>query len=639
MKKFHYIILTTFFLCFLSCTELDVTPLNVVQDKDLFTNPEGITSYMARIYSKMPIEDFKYSPTTGFNNANFYGHLSAITGEAISRDQTSISETFQYWGYAYTLIRECNYFEETLPKYASNFSEAQVKNWLGEARFIRATAYFSLAKRFGGVPLVDKVLAQDVKLEDIAANIDALQIPRASEAATWDFIGADLDYAFENLPETNQLGRATKYAAAGFKSRAMVYAACIAKYNTISLTSGGQQIVGIPATEASKYFQKSYEAALLLNGKFALYKNAWVAGNTKAQYENYVNMFFDASSKENILVKLYRVPEAVHGYDANNLPRQLAGASNVASETCPTLNLVELYDGLPKNADGTIAILDAQGKYKLYSKTMDLFANAEPRLRATIILPGDELKGESIDMRRGIYKGSTAGGISKLLPNGSTAVYPTNLIVSSGAIPQTAYTLPDGSKINPAGESGGFTNRNIGGTVSGFSVRKYINPNMPRANVSTTTCEQTWIELRYAEVLLNRAEAAYELFTMGMGANYQQDAFDIINSIRERAGATLLISVSELNLQVIRNERKKELAFENKTYWDLRRWRVYTLEQTSTLYRTLWPMYSAGDGKYFFDDRLDERNSRYTWDTRWYYNQIPQVTINKSPNLVQNPGY
>jgi hypothetical protein len=44
-------------------------------------------------------------------------------------------------------------------------------------------------------------------------------------------------------------------------------------------------------------------------------------------------------------------------------------------------------------------------------------------------------------------------------------------------------------------------------------------------------------------------------------------------------------------------------------------------------------------GKYFFDDRFDERNSRYTFDPRWYYEQIPASAIAKSTNLVQNPGY
>ena len=48
---------------------------------------------------------------------------------------------------------------------------------------------------------------------------------------------------------------------------------------------------------------------------------------------------------------------------------------------------------------------------------------------------------------------------------------------------------------------------------------------------------------------------------------------------------------------------------------------------------------SANASKYFFDARTDERNSRYTFDVRWYYEQIPNSEIQKSQNLIQNPGY
>jgi hypothetical protein len=51
------------------------------------------------------------------------------------------------------------------------------------------------------------------------------------------------------------------------------------------------------------------------------------------------------------------------------------------------------------------------------------------------------------------------------------------------------------------------------------------------------------------------------------------------------------------------------------------------------------PFYSSDAGKYFFDARFDERNVRFTFDTRWYYQQIPTGAITKSPNLVQNPGF
>ncbi|MEI6945696.1 RagB/SusD family nutrient uptake outer membrane protein [Paraflavisolibacter sp. H34] len=638
MKNCFYILLGLLILGLSACQKLDLPPLNVVQDKDVFSNTSGIDAYMARIYSQIPIEDFKYSHTTGFNNT-FFGPPSATTGEAISRDMGNTTETFGYWADAYKLIRECNYFMETLPAYAGNFSTAQVNNWLGEARFIRAATYFALAKRYGGVPIVDKVLTGAGKgISELAESIEELKVPRSPEAAVWDFIAADLDFAYANLPETASKSRASRYAAAGFKSRAMLYAGSIAKYNQIDLTVKGGRLCGIANDKAVAYFKASYDAAALLKGKFSLYKKNWAAGDKSAQYQNFVNLFLDASSPENIFVKQYKYPDAVHGYDAHNVPRQLWGPGGYSAETNPTLDFVEMFEGLPKNADGTLQTLDANGKYLLFSNPMELFANAEPRLRATVIFPNDVFKGENIEIRRGIYTGSSAAGISRLVPAGSTAAYPTANLVTSAGSAQTAYTLPNGSKMNPAGLSGVFTNYSgSAGNISGFSIRKYLSPDKPTAEVLPNRSEQTWIELRYAEVLLNSAEAAYELHQAGQGGTYLADALANINLIRERAGATQLANLASID--EIRRERRKELSFENKTWWDMRRWRISDKEQNSTIYKILMPFYVADAGKYIFDSRFDERNTRYTFDPRWYYHQIPAGVITKSPNLDQNPGY
>lgn len=639
MKKYTYIILSVF-LCWTSaCKKLDVAPLNIIQDKDVFTSTGGVQAYMSRIYSQLPIEDFRYSPQRGLNFFWIISPFPAVTGEALSRDQNGAMQENtglnpSTWNVCYRVIRDANYFMETMPKYASTYTPAQVNSWLGEARFIRAATYFALVKRYGGVPIVDKVLNYPDQ------SIAELKIPRSSEEKVYDFIAADLDYAYANLSETNQAGRANKYVAAGFKSRAMLYAGSIAKYNQITLVDGtGSRLCGIPLSKAVTYFKGAYDAALLLDGKYSLYKNAWAAGDKQAQYQNYVNLFFDTKSAENVFVRQYHYPESVHGYDAYNVPRQLMGANGYSSEVNPTLNYVELFDGIPKNSDGTIKTQTA-GKYDLYTNTMDMFANAEPRLRATVILPGDAFKNQSIEIRRGIYTGSSTGGISPLLPAGSTSNYPTTNIVQSSNASQTPYKLPDGTTMNPAGLSGIFTGDQTD-AISGFSVRKFLVPDKPTSEVLENRSDQTWIEMRYAEILLNRAEAAYELNALGSTEkNYLQDAFTAINQIRERAGANLLVGTTSLNsVDIVRNERRKELGFENKIWWDMRRWRTADKEQNSTIYRVLMPFFSANDKKYFFDARTDERNARYTFDVRWYYEQIPQGQIATSPNLIQNPGY
>ena len=158
-------------------------------------------------------------------------------------------------------------------------------------------------------------------------------------------------------------------------------------------------------------------------------------------------------------------------------------------------------------------------------------------------MPGDVFKNESIEIRRGIYTGSVAGGISPLLPPGSTSNYPTDNLVTSSTAVQTPYKLPDGTTMNPAGVSGIFTGDRTC-AISGFSVRKWLVPDKPTSDVLENHSDQTWIEMRYAEVMLNEAEAAYELYSAGQGANYLTDALSLVNQIRERAGTYPLTTIT-----------------------------------------------------------------------------------------------
>lgn len=650
MKK--YIIALALASCSLtSCLELDVPPMNIVQDKDVFTSESGVTSYMARLYSQLPVEDFRYSAARGFNHFWIIDPVPMITGEAIGRDWCGAhSEDFDYYsddnnptGNGYKLIRDINYFLETLPAYESYFETEQLNTWKGEALFARGFAYFALVKRYGGVPLVNSVLKYPEQ------SIDELRTPRSSEEAVYNQVYQDLIDAFSLLPEKAQRGRATRYAAAALNSRAMLFAGSIAKYNKNSnlVDKDGNRLCGIDAAKAKDFYQKSYDEAKKVEGHHSLYLKNWKEGDKEAQYQNYVSIFFDESSEENIFVKEYSYPNSVHGYDAYCVPRQAMGANGYATLVNPTLDFVEMFDGLPKDANGHLQNFDANGHYKMYDKTMDLFANAEPRLRANVILPGDEFKGENISIYRGLWtKTGAADGISHIIPDGATEKYENiaqckDYIVSSpNPDNQTVYTLPDGTKMNGAGLSGPFASDTGAGAMSGFSVRKWLNPDMPKSDVLENNSTQTWIEIRYAEVLLNRAEAAYELAELGAGNQYKDDAFACINQIRNRAGADLLTSSADLNdFSIIQTERRKELSFENKTWWDLKRWRQIEKEQQSSLWRILMPFYAVHAGKYFFDVRTDEDNHRFTFDTRWYYKNLPGGSIEKNPLLIQNPGY
>jgi hypothetical protein len=388
-----------------------------------------------------------------------------------------------------------------------------------------------------------------------------------------------------------------------------------------------------------------------------------------------VEMFFDISSPENIYIKEYKYPDLAHGYDAYNIPRQLMGGNGYSAGNCPTLDFVELFDGFAKNADGTIKVFDDNGKYLMFDKVTDIFANAEPRLRAYVILPGDNFKGEEIEIRRGIFTGDATNGIDPLRVVGGgapdyTVSGPANynqvaaynaegafagqksLFLSQNGTTHETVQLPDGTTMNAGGRSGPFTS-DFTSAMTGFAIRKWLNPNMPQSLVLEGRSEQPFILMRYAEILLNAAEAASELMMAGAvdpdGDSFQQIAYDAIREIRERAGADPLIGMSDImgqsGLEIIRKERRKELAFENKILWDIRRWRTqhadilngYT-QSDGAYYKGLYPFYSSKTGKYFFDAGLEEGRRRFRLSEQEYYFAIPGEEVSKSPVIDQQPG-
>lgn len=633
-----------------ACTDLDIAPINLLSENDIYGSNEGVMSNIARIYSRLPIEDFKYYYPSGFNSsATQYKQMCCLTGEAVGRDtQGADSEGFSYWDEGYSQIRDINMLLEKVPEYASTMRESDVTTYLAEAHFARAYTYFALVKRYGGVPLVDAIV-------DYPASVDmeGTHFYRSSEEAIWDFIASDLDDAIQNLPETSPAkGRVNKYVAAAFKSRAMLYAASIAKYNTVTDVQDQDgksvRICGVPSTRANDYFKAAYDAAKLVisSNKYSLYKGQWKANDPTAQYNNFKNMFLSETS-ENIFVKYYDATNASHDYDQSVQPNQTKSGGN-DSEVNPSMDFIELFDGIAKDANGRFKNIE-NGKYVLFNSPLSAFANAEPRLRATVLLPMDTYRGVVIDIRRGIWTGDASNGISPLANEGDVGncnqLTDPNLKLAAGLGSNPTITLkagdPNGATMKAAGLNGPASNWDFG-NIGGTYLRKYLAESGTTNGFNST---QSWIEIRYAEVLLNQAEAAFELFKAGVsGDNYRTVAYSNINSIRERAGATLLAGEAALdNINIVRTERRKELAFENKTYWDLKRWRVLYEEQNNRRFRILNSFYSTDAQKYFLSVKFQEPRGGhqyiFTYDTRYYYQPIPAGEINKNPNCKQNPGF
>jgi hypothetical protein len=594
-----------------SCQKLDIQPTNIISNDVIFSSESGINSYLATIYRALPIEDFKYRPDGGEDNngishpgfnpgnpwMNFY-HAGAVTGELVGPyGGMEIGGGFGYWPYA--TIRDVNNVIEQLPKYASKLTQPKVDQLLGEAHFLRAYFYFALAKRYGGIPIITTV-------QDPKAPLDQLQVHRDKEEATWDFIGAELDQAYQLMPETSPAGRANKYVAAAYKSRAMLYAGCIAKYGSTNFVDGEARslgIVGIPSSKAPAYFTKAWDAAKLLDGHYSLYEQ------NPDKVQNYADVFLKEGSPENIFIKQYSITSnTAHSWDATFSPRYMT--ANALSRAYPTLDLVQRFTSLPiTNSDGTPRRFNSLG---------DLMQGLEPRLLATVYFPGATLRGLQFDTQRGIYpsfSGTAAAEVAK--QPGQRAFIPSGDVNS----------LYQGKKI--IGNTGIKTDGDDL-TRTGFYVRKYIDYNKAQSEVDLYRSVQPWIDMRYAEVLLNRAEAAIEL-------GNTSDALTSINKIRNRAGAA---PANTISVAIVRNERCMELAFENQYYWDLKRWRIADVVLDNARFKGLMPYYVFNENKYIFLAEPETFERNYNFEKKFYYEPIPGGELATNPNLYpNNPNY
>jgi hypothetical protein len=190
---------------------------------------------------------------------------------------------------------------------------------------------------------------------------------------------------------------------------------------------------------------------------------------------------------------------------------------------------------------------------------------------------------------------------------------------------------------------------------SGFYIRKYVDPAVGAGSRGTGS-EVPWIRYRYAEVLLNAAEAAFELDNVGEAVGY-------INQLRERAGFTTPLTAGELTFDRIVNERRVELAFEGHYILDRKRWRIAHIvldgaainetelvsnigsaTKRNTQAFSLWPykVYNPGaanDNKWTF--RI-QRNANVTGANRFqfgnYYSEINPTIFAGNPKLVRQPN-
>lgn len=628
MKKYIFTILLAFILA-LGCSKndeefLDRPPSSILTQEQIFTDPSAVLSVLGDLYNRYndfgTVEDW---PTLARFNVAYWSEAGRYP--EFQNDGWGFGE-WGTWDYGY--IREINLFLERLSE-ATELDEELKSRFMAEAQFLRASYYFELVKRMGGVPLI-----LESETYDFSGDASYLQHPRETEAAIYDFIISETDALKDILPtDANSKSRATKGAALAMQARAALYAASIAKYGAttpqVSLPGGE---VGIPASRADEYYTKALDAAQsIIDGEAGAYD---LYTNKPNLSENFSSLFYDkANNPEAIFVEDYLVGGGkTHGFTIVNQPR-FGAEEEEGGRINPSLQFVQSFELL----DGTYAPLanEMGGDPVYYDNIGDIFQGRDARLAGTVILPGTTFKSKPVDIWAGVVlaDGSIVSGDSrgqeKTLPGATGQV---QVVGFDGPIDGLEFTAQ-----------------------TGFYIRKYQDPNTGSGRRGTQS-DVWFIRYRFGEVLLNAAEAAFELGQPDVAAGY-------LNRVRERAGITTPLTESDVTFDKIAHERYVELAFEGLHFFDLKRWRLAHIvldgnpinetevtqnigvaAKRETQPYSIWPYkyYNPGDpndGKYLYKI---SRLSRITGADRFqfgnYYSEIGQNLINNNPKLVRNPN-
>lgn len=196
-------------------------------------------------------------------------------------------------------------------------------------------------------------------------------------------------------------------------------------------------------------------------------------------------------------------------------------------------------------------------------------------------------------------------------------------------------------------------------TSTGYYCRKAIDPNLSVSDVQYAGTD--WMEIRYAEVVLNLAESA-------CGINKLDEAYQGLEAIRKRAGIPagvdglygLQPNMTRAEMfKAILYERQIEFAFEGKRFWDLRRWKLFesTLNDSTRMGVTINLNTSAISANDFAAQRdqmnIDDAYTKYfqivpkvmdtkykiNWQPNYYFFAIPQQALDNNPKLEQTKGW
>lgn len=272
-----------------------------------------------------------------------------------------------------------------------------------------------------------------------------------------------------------------------------------------------------------------------------------------------------------------------NSFERANFPMGYEGGN---SGVCPSQNLVEAFD----MRDGTPFDWN-NPEHRM--KALDPSAR-DPRLAQTVLMNGQLFKGKMVE--------SFIGGM--------------NGLPKEGASPTSYY------------------------------LRKHLKEDTDLTTGSATSYQHIWPLFRYAEVLLNYAEALLEATkepdfkgTIN-NVNYTLSPREAVNMVRARVDmGPIETDGYDAFKKRLRNERRVELAFEGHRFWDIRRWKIgVSTTRLEGLTITVVKNGNEGEDTYTYS-YVKKTVQERIWEERMNYYPIQDTELFKNHNLFQNDGW
>lgn len=592
MKHYKLFIPVFGFLVFSmsSCDDiLDQKPVDRYTDAVLWSDINLAEAYLLDTYEGAEIGYQAYMITYVSDESQYRADNQYVRGDLSPDNSGPWGGSLPGWEDRYANIQKLNKFLANIGRAVEAASgdeketvQAQVDVMRGEALFLRAHAYSTLLRTFGGVPLLDK---------ESQIGEDFLSIPRASFEETVNFIVKDCDEAASLLlPKADmQLGKATKAAALALKSRVLLFAAS-------DLTADGtalSEYVGYKNPDRTALWtaaQSAAEAVMDL-GTYSL--EDFGAPSKEAVSQNFYE-FFTAKTLESpevIWGKMYsEVDGAPNSMNQWNEPGGNSGwnDTNITQKFVDEFQMEDgsdFFDHYQRDANGYYQNVSAKYNYE------SIYEKRDPRFYGTLLFDSAYWKGRPFDIR-------------------------TRVTIVNGV--ETARVFGYDTR------SSDFNADNA--TYTGYCLRKLLDESLSTTESAVNRNTNIFIEFRYAEILLNYAEASIGLEEFGEATTY-------INMVRNRAG---MPDFTGDITEAVRYERMIELAFENNRWYDIRRWKTLVQELVDSDAIAIVQTTEDGNMSTTWQRTvLQDRNA--TESMLWI--PIPQEEMAKAPQLVQNPGF